>query len=72
MKSVSVGWEYEVPAEEVQEARDSRRAELESYYGAAAESLTDLEVARYLVRMAHPTARYLRPGMGIGFSLQHA
>lgn len=69
MNSVAVGWEYEVPVEEIEQARDNSRAELESYYGATVDSLTDLEVARYLVRTAHPTGRYLSPGMGLGFEL---
>lgn len=63
MNSVAVGWEYEVPMEEVMHARAHSRAELEGYYGAEAGSLTDQEVARYLVRSTHPTGRYLRPGL---------
>lgn len=68
MKSVAVGWEFEVPLEEVREARESHQAELEAHYGAAVESLTDLEIARHLVRIAHPTGRYLSPGLSVGFT----
>lgn len=73
MQSVAVGWEYEVPLEEVLAAREHDRAQLEGFYHAAVESLTDCDVARYILRAAHPTSRYLRPEVGdLGFSRHHA
>lgn len=72
-KTVAVGWEYEVPFEEVQTFRQTNRAELEQYYNAAETTLPDADVARYMVRTAHPTTRYLRSDVtGLGFSLRTA
>lgn len=66
--TISVGWEYEVPFEEVQSARQSLRAELKAYFNTDPEDLTDVEVARFVVRSSHPTGRYLRPDVsGLGF-----
>jgi hypothetical protein len=66
--TISVGWEYEVPLEEIQSARQSLRTELEAYFHSDPESLTDAEVARFVVRSSHPTGRYLRPHItGLGY-----
>lgn len=66
--TISVGWEYEVPLEEIQSARMSLRTELEAYYHADPDGLTDAEVARFVVRSSHPTGRYLRSDVfGLGY-----
>lgn len=73
MRTIAVGWEYEVPIEEVDAAREAQRAELQAFYQSAPESLTDEDVARFLVRTAHPTSRYLRPDVtGLGYHMQSA
>jgi len=59
-QTIEVGWDYEVPLDEVEVFRSERARELECYYGVDAESLTDLEVARYMVRSSHPSTRYLK------------
>lgn len=59
---VPVGWEFEVPLTEVEEARLSQARELEAFYRTPVDLLSDEDVARYLVRKAAPSARYLRPG----------
>lgn len=56
-----MGWEFEVPLTDVEEARLGQARELEAFYRAPVELLSDEEVARYLVRRAAPSARYLRP-----------
>lgn len=61
-QTIEVGWDYEVPLDEVEMFRSERARELESYYGVSAESLTDREVARYMVRISHPSTRYLKSG----------
>jgi hypothetical protein len=71
-RTVSVGWEYEVPVEEVQSARDFEREGLELYFGAPVETLSDKDVAQYLVRTAHPTTRYLRDGVSLGYKVRTA
>lgn len=58
--TIAVGWEFEVPLSEVAEARVSLERELEAHYHAPVAALTDLDVARYLVRTAQPVQRYLR------------
>lgn len=67
-RTVPIGWEYEVPVEEILAARHDLRAELEAYFHADAASLTDLDIARFMVRHAHGTGRYLSPALGsLGF-----
>ncbi len=56
---IQVGWEYEVPLDHVHDARVELADRLEAYYHAAVHALTDLDVARYLVRTAEPPQRYL-------------
>lgn len=58
-KVVPVGWEYEVPAAEVEAARTERADELAAYYHTPVPLLTEADVARFLIRMAEPH-RYLR------------
>jgi hypothetical protein len=62
-RTIEVGWEYEVPVDEIQQFRDTRAAELESYYGTPASELSDFEVAKYMVRITHPSPRYLKAGV---------
>lgn len=62
-RTIEVGWEHEVPVDEVQQFRDTRPAELEGYYGAPVRKLSDYEVARYMVRISHPSPRYLKAGL---------
>lgn len=72
-RTVAVGWEYEVPVEEIQAARSTLQEELESHFFTSVDSLTDTDVARFLVRTAHPTTRYLKPNsVELGFRLRLA
>lgn len=74
IRAIAVGWEHEVPIDEVQVARDNRRAELEAFFHMPVDKLTDADVARFIVRSAHPTARYLRPDVmnQLGFQVRSA
>lgn len=60
IQMIPVGWEFEVPVWEIEEARLSLAGELEGFYHTPVAQLTDLDVARYLVRTATPRQRYLR------------
>lgn len=62
-ETVEVGWEHEVPLAEVRQFRDVRTAELEGYYGAPVRTLSDFDIAKYMVRISHPSSRYLKTGM---------
>lgn len=73
MRTIAVGWEYEVPADDVEAAREADRAGLEAYFHTPAELLSGEDIARYLVRTAHPTTRYLRSDVtGLGYSRHSA
>jgi len=60
--TIEVGWDYEVPVDEVAMFRDLRAHDLEGYYGVPVEKLTDSDVAKYMVRISHPSPRYLKAG----------
>lgn len=62
-RTIPVGWEHEVPVDEVQHFRNTRTEELEGYFGAPLRSLSDTDVARYMVRISHPSPRYLKAGV---------
>lgn len=61
--TIAVGWDYEVPLDEVRQFRDTRAYELEGYYGAPVRTLSDHDVAKYMVRISHPSPRYLKAGL---------
>lgn len=61
--TIEVDWEHAVPVDEVRQFRDTHAAELEGYYGAGVRTLSDYAVARYMVRISHPSPRYLKAGM---------
>ncbi|MFO7173585.1 MAG: hypothetical protein DIU70_011595 [Bacillota bacterium] len=63
LDAIEVDWEHVVPLADVQEARISLAEELAAYYHAPVDELTDLDVARYLVRVQG--LRYLRPGLSV-------
>lgn len=72
-RTIAVGWEHEVPLEDVQSARSTRAAELERFFQVAADTLTDREVAQYLVRVTHPSTHYLRADVtGLGYTIRTA
>lgn len=60
--TIEVGWEYEVPVDEVEMFRNTQAHELEDYYGVPVKNLSDYEVAKYMVRISHPSPRYLKAG----------
>ncbi|MFZ5815146.1 MAG: hypothetical protein ACOY93_07560 [Bacillota bacterium] len=62
-RTIEVGWEHEVPVDEVRQFRDTRTEELEAHYGVPVQQLTDMDVAKYMVRISHPSPRYLKPGL---------
>jgi len=59
-QTIEVGWDYEVPLDEIEVFRSERARELEGYYGVPVRSLTDREVARYMVLSSHPSTRDLK------------
>lgn len=61
--TIEVGWEHEVPGDEVLQFRDIRSAELEGYYGTSIRNISDLEVAKYMVRLSFGSSRYLKVGL---------
>lgn len=61
-RTIEVGWDYEVPGDEVEQFRDTRSAELEGYYGSPVRTLSDNDIAKYMVRISHPSPRYLKAG----------
>lgn len=62
-RTIEVDWEHEVPADEVQHFRDTRAPELEGYYGRSIHNLSDCDIAKYMVRLSHPSPRYLKAGL---------
>ncbi len=61
-RTIPVGWEHEVPVEEVEMFREQNGVQLEHHFGTPACNLTDSEVARYMVKISHPSPRYLKAG----------
>jgi len=60
--TIEVGWEHEVPVDEVELFREQSAHELEEHYGAPVRELSDHDVAKYMVRISHPSPRYLKAG----------